>query len=138
MTVADIGHNGEFAIEGTTPDTYVPVAEVVAITPPGMSRESIEATHLKSPDQFKEHIAGLMDAGEASFSFNYLPSATEAMYLAFQARTGKYQVTFPNGVMMRFVGFFTAYEPPELTPGGKMEASATVQTSGKPTLHAAV
>ena len=137
MTVGDIGYDSEFGIEGATPDTYVAVAEVVAITPPGMSRDSAEATHLKSPDEFKEYIAGLMDAGDASFTFNYVPSATEAMYLAFQARTGKYQITFPNGVMMRFSGFFTAYEPPELTPGGKMEASATIKTSGRPTLHAA-
>ena len=136
-TAADIGNDSEFGIEGDTPGTYVAVAEVIAITPPGMSRDSVEATHLKSPDEFKEYIAGLMDAGDASFTFNFVASATEAIYTAFQARTGNYEITFPNGVMMRFSGFFTSYEPPELTPGGKMEANAKIKATRKPTLHAA-
>ena len=137
MTAANIGHGALFGIEGVTPGTYVTVAEVVSITPPGMTRDSVEATHLTSPDKWKEFIAGLKDAGEASFTMNFVPSATDAVYLAFNADSGKYQITFPNGVMMRFAGFFTGYTPPELTPDGKMEASATIKPTGAPTLHAA-
>lgn len=135
-TAADIGYDASFGIEGSVADTYEDVAEVVSITPPGMTRESVEATHLKSPDQFKEFIAGMMEGGEASLTLNFIPSATDVLYTAFSAKTGKYQITFPNGVMMRFKGFFTAYNPPELS-GEKMEATATVRCSGKPTLHAA-
>jgi len=136
-TAADIGYNSAFGIEGSTPGTYVAIAEVVSITPPGVTREAIEATHLKSPEAFKEFIAGLKEAGEASITLNFVPSATDVVYTAFDAESGKYQITFPNGVMMRFGGFFTAYSPPQLTPDGKMEASATIKASGKPTLHAA-
>ena len=136
-TQADIGYNSAFGIEGATPGTYVAVAEVVSITPPGMTRDAIEATHLKSPEEFKEFIAGLKDGGEASITVNFIPAATDALYTAFEAKSGKYQITFPNGVMMRFAGFFTGYTPPELTPDGKMEASATIKCNGKPTLHAA-
>jgi hypothetical protein len=137
MTTADIGYNASFEIEGDTPGTYVAVAEVVAVTPPGVTREAVEATHLKSPDRYKEFIAGLKEAGEASLTLNFVPSATDALYTAFDDPDGKYQITFPNGVMLRFNGFFTAYNPPELTAGGKMEATATVKATGKPTLHAA-
>lgn len=136
MTVADIGFNASFGIEGSTPGTYVEVAEVVGVTPPGVTREAVEATHLKSPDRYKEFIAGLKEAGEASLTLNFVPSATDALYTAFDDPDGKYQITFPNGVMLRFDGFFTAYNPPELTPGGKMEANATIKATGKPTLHA--
>lgn len=136
-TSADIGFDSAFGIEGATPGTYVDVAEVVAITPPGMTREAVEATHLKSPDGFKEFIAGLMEAGEASITLNFVPSATDALYTAFLASSGKYEITFPNGVHLRFAGFFTGYTPPELTAGGKMEATATIKATGKPTLHAA-
>lgn len=137
-TDADIGFNSAFGIEGSTADTYEDVAEVISITPPGMTRGTQEATHLKSPDNHHEHIALLSDSEEASLTVNFVPSATDALFAAFNAATGKYQITYPNGVMMRFAGIVTGYTPPELTPEGKMEATVTIKPSGKPTLHAAV
>ena len=137
-TAADIGYGALFGIEGNTPGTYDTVVEATAITPLGMTRDKVEATHLMSPDQYKEYVAGLFDTGDAQITLNFAPSATDAIFAAFHAASGKYQITFPNGVMMRFAGFFTAYTPPELTPNGKMESTATVtRSSGKPTLHAA-
>lgn len=136
-TAADIGYDSSFGVEGSTAGTYVDIAEVVSITPPGVTREAVEATHLKSPDAYKEFIAGLKEAGEASITLNFVPAASDAVFTAFDADSGKYQITFPNGVMLRFDGFFTAYNPPELTSEGKMEATATIKATGKPTLHAA-
>ena len=139
VTAADIGFGALFGIEGETPGTYVSVAEVTAITPPGMTRDKVEATHLNSDDAYKEYVAGLFDTGDAQITLNFCPSATDAIFTAFHAASGKYQITFPNGVMMRFTGFFTGYTPPELTPGGKMESTATIaRSTAKPTLHAAV
>ena len=138
MTTADIGYNSSFGIEGETPGTYVDVAEGMAITPPGMTRGTEQATHLKSPDEYHEHIALLADAGEASFTVNFVPSATDTLFAAFNAKTGNYQITYPNGVMLRFGGIVTGYTPPELAPEGKMEATVTIKPSGKPTLYAAV
>ena len=137
MSNADIGWGAVFAIEGTTPGTYVPVAEVKAITLPGGSRDAVDVTHLASPDRYREFIAGLKDGGEASFTLNWVPSATDSLMAGFVAVSGTYQVTAPNGVLMRFSGFFTNYSPPELTPEGPMEASATIKVSGKATLHPA-
>jgi hypothetical protein len=134
---ADIGYTSEFAIEGATPGTYVKVAQVVAITPPGMTRDSVEITHLESANGYKEYIAGLKDGGEASITFNFVASATDTMVTAFEADTGKYQIKFPNGVRMQFSGFFTAYNPPELAPGNVMQATATMKVTGKATLLAA-
>lgn len=136
--MADIGYDSEFGIEGTTPGTYVKVAAVTAITPPGMTRDAVEVTHLESPDMYKEYIPGLKDGGEATITLNFTPSATDVVVAAFENDAAdKYQVTFPNGVMLRFTGFFTGYTPPELTPGGNMVATATIKCTGKPTLHAA-
>jgi predicted secreted protein len=137
MSTADIGYDSEFAIESGTPGTYTKVAGVVAITPPGMARDSVEVTHLESPNSWKEFIAGLKDGGEASITFNFVPSATDAMLTAFNAESGGYQITFPNGVRLQFDGFCTAYNPPELTPGGVMQATATFKCSGAVTMAAA-
>lgn len=134
MSNADIGYGASFGIEGSTAGTYVDVAEVVAITPPGMTREAVDATHLESTDGYREFIGGLKETGEASITLNFVPSATDALVTAFEAATGSYQITFPNGVKLQFDGFFTAYNPPELTPGGIMQATATIKATGKATL----
>lgn len=136
MTNANIGYNASFGIEGGTPGTYVDVAEVVSITLPGFMRDAIEATHLKSPDGYKEYIAGMKDMTEATFTLNWVPSATDTLLAAFEADTGNYQITAPNGVRVRFSGFFTAYTLPELSVD-KMEATVTVRPTGAAELLAA-
>tara|TARA_R110000824_G_scaffold111574_2_gene260199 strand:- start:374 stop:793 length:420 start_codon:yes stop_codon:yes gene_type:complete len=136
-TSANIGYTSTFGIEGETPGTYAVVAEVVSITPPGFSREAIDATHLNSDDRYKEFIAGMNEAGEASITLNFVPSATDVLVAAFVATTGNYQITFPNGVTMEFGGFCMGYELGELS-NDKMTATATFKPSGKPTLTAAV
>lgn len=136
-TAADIGYDSSFGIEGSTAGTYVDVAEVTSINGFGFSRESIDATHLKSPDAYMEFIAGMKQGQPVTINLNYIPSASDALVTAFEAKKGKYQITAPNGVMMRFSGFCTAYEVGEFN-NEKMTATATFQPSGKPTLHAAV
>lgn len=135
--MADIGLTSLFGIESATPDTYTNVADVIAITPPAMTREAVETTTLAAPNGYKTFIAGLKELGEASFTLNFTPSATDTLVTAFEAETGSYQITFPNGVRLQFDGFFTAYTMPELTPGGKMEATVTIKATGEPTLLAA-
>lgn len=138
-TQADIGYDSEFAIgDGGDPETFTPIAEVVSITPPSLTRGKEDATHLKSPDSYNEHILALFDTGDVSITLNFVPSETDAVYAAFHAEPQTMQITFPNGVRMQFVGGFTEYQTPELTPSGKMEASATLtRTTGKPVLLAA-
>lgn len=136
-TNADIGFGAIFGIEGGVPGTYVPAAEVTAITPPSRSREAIDATHLNSPDAYREFIAGIMEGGEASLTLNFVPSATDVLVDAFEAGKGKYEIIFPNGVKMQFSGVFTSYEIGEMVEDDKMTASCTIKQSGKATLVAA-
>lgn len=135
MTVADIGYDSSFGIYNGT--TYDLVAEVKSIQPPGFSRDAIEATHLKSPEAYKEFIAGLKEMAESTLTLNWVASATDVLVTAFEDETGQYEITAPNGVRMQFAGFFTAYTPPQLTPDGVMEATVTIKPTGKATLHAA-
>ena len=139
MTTAAIGYGSEFAIgDGADPEVFTKVAEVTAITPPGMTRDAEEVTHLESPNEYKEFVAALFDTGDVSITFNFVPSASDTIFTAMHAEEGNYQITFPNGIRMQFTGFFTGYETPELTPNGNMSATATIKRStGKPTLLAA-
>ena len=137
MSDAAIGYNSTFGIEGGTPGTYVAVAEVTSITPPGVTRDTPEVTHLKSADQFKEFIAGLAEGGDASININFVPSATDVLLAAFNAREGNFQIVFPNGVKMNFAGIVTGWEIGEVVSGEPMTASFTVKQTGAATLVAA-
>lgn len=138
-TAAKRGKNSTFGIhDGDTPGAYEKTAEVTRIKPPGWSRDSVDATHLESPDDVKEFIAGLKEMTECSFDLNWLPSANDAMVAAFEDENGKYEITAPNGVRIQFSGFFTSYEPGDLTADGKMTASVTIKPAGMAQLLAAV
>lgn len=132
-TNADIGFNSKFGIKGSGA-TYAMVAEVTAISVPGMSRDAIEATHLGSDDGYGEFIAGLKKLGEASITVNFIPSATDVLVAAFDAGIGDFRILFPSGTLaLDFGGVVTGFEIGELTTD-KMTATFTVQGSGKAAL----
>lgn len=140
VTSAAIGMNATFSIgdaaDGTS-TTYTKVGvEITSITSPGITREAIDATHLESPDDFREYIAGLLDTDPATIAFNYNPSATDVLYAAMIAGKGDFRITFPNGVKLDFSGIPQSWKPgdPSTTT---MAGEFTVKPSGKPTLSAA-
>lgn len=133
-TTADIGYNSKFGIHNGS--VFVDVAEVMALTPPGYSRDAVEATTMQSPDKFREFIAGMMDAGESQIEINYLASVADVIEAAMVAGRGYFQVTHPSGVMMRFYAIVTNYSP-SIPMDDRMTASATFKVTGKPTWHAA-
>lgn len=133
-TAAAIGHGSSFSIYNGS--TYDAVAEVQDITPPNYSRDAVDATSMDSPNTFREYIAGLMDAGEASIELIFVPSATDALLTALMAGTGQFQVEFPNGVKVQFSAVVTAVS--QAVPNeDKMTASASFKVTGKPTWVAA-
>lgn len=129
-SLADIGYGARFGI-GATP-TYV--AEVVSITPPGMSRDTVDVTHLESDNAWKEYIGSLKDSGEASITINYVPTvaASDALFTAFGSDAAQdFTILFPGGtVKMTFKGIVTGYEPGDLVADDKMSLTFTVKATG--------
>lgn len=136
-TAAKIGYDSTYAIgNGADPEVFTVVAEVTSISPPGRTRDVSEATHLQSPNKYKEFIAGMSEGGEATITLNFVPAATDALVTAFEAETGNHQITFPNDVTLTFAGIVTSYEVGELSTD-KMSATMTVKSTGKAVLGAA-
>jgi Lambda phage tail tube protein, TTP len=130
---ASAGYGTRFGIEGTTPGTYVYVAEVVSLTPPSWTRDTIEVTHLESPDKTKEYIGSLIDAGEATITVNYIPAVSDALLASFTAETDKFRILLPGGdIALDFAGIVTGYEIGDLVGDDKMSATFTVKATGKP------
>jgi hypothetical protein len=54
------------------PETFTSIAEVSDISACGQKRDVVEATHLNSPSNTKEFIAGLVESDDVSLTLNYL------------------------------------------------------------------
>jgi predicted secreted protein len=134
-TEADIGFGTTFKTgNGADPnEIFTAMAEVTNITPPGMSRDTVDVTHEQSPEAWREFIAGLKDAGEVSIDMNFVPGGTDAAALMAElSLTGKTakknrKIVFPDGSEFAFTAILT---------DDKMSASVTFKVSGKPTLTA--
>jgi hypothetical protein len=137
-TKAKRGATSTFWIEGVTPGVYVKVAEVARIKPPGFSRGAEDASHLESPDDYKEYIAGMKEMTDSTFTMNWVPAESDVMIAAFEADLGNYQIVAPDGHRLQFTGFFTGYDIGDLTPEGKMTADVTIKVTHKAELLAAV
>lgn len=135
-TSAAIGHGSAFAIgDGGGPEVFTDVAEVFAITPPNLTRDTVDATHMASTEKWREFIAGLRDAGEVSISLNFVPggAAQDALTAKFASDTASnFRITFPNAEAWIFAGLMTGFAP-EDPLDGKMTATARFKLTGKPT-----
>jgi predicted secreted protein len=134
-TEADIGYGIDIAKEDTPgAGTYTSVGvEITSIQPPGYSRDAIDASHSSSPNEFREYIAGMMDAGEVEIEGNFVAAASDSIVTDLLAGKAEYQITFPNGVTWTFDAFFTSYQP-NAPVDDKQTFSATMKVSGRPEL----
>ena len=131
VTAADTGYGTTFAIgDGASPEVFTAVAEVTNISPPSRSRDTLEATNLLSPDEYKEFIAGMAESGDATIAINYIPAVSHVLMTAFEAKGGNYQIVMPGDIGLTFAGIVTGFEIGELSPE-KMTATFTIKGSGK-------
>jgi predicted secreted protein len=59
--------------DGASPEAYTAIAEVFRISGVGVSRDTIEVTHLTSDDEWKEFIYGMAMTANFTCECNFLP-----------------------------------------------------------------
>lgn len=131
MTNALIGYGTTFAIS-TNGTTFTDVAEVFEVTPPSDSLDTVDATHMSSPNATREFIFGLRDPGEASFEMAFIPgSASDVLIQSIRdtRQTVTCRITFPNNATWTFSGVLTGYEP-AVPLDDRMTATVTFKVSG--------
>jgi hypothetical protein len=142
MDKAFIGYGTTFERGSGSPLGYDEIARVSEITPPGVSRDAVDVTHLKSADRYKEFISGMRDGGEVTFTIIYNPEETTHALLEGDLADDElhpYRVKFPNDLAHAwdFNGFITGFKP-AAPMADKVTAAVTVRISGKPTFAATV
>lgn len=134
-TKASIGYGLTFEIAPiATPTDFEYVAEIFNFTPPSFTVDTVDATHMQSPNRTREYIPGLKDSGSASFEMNYIPGSDADKLM--RGALGKQfwcRVTFPNGVQTLFNGSPETYEISAPTDD-RMTANVSFKVSGDPVL----
>ena len=138
-TDADIGYSTLFAVGGdSSPLAYTNLAEVTNVTPPSISRDAVDASHMQSPNAWREFISGMKDGGEVSLELNFVPggpAVTTIVALFAIKQSMPCKITFPNGEMWTFDGIVTGFEP-EAPLDDKMVATVTFKVTGQPNFDA--
>jgi predicted secreted protein len=141
MTAAKTGWGGEFHLHNGT--TLTELVEVVSFTLPTPTNETVEATHLKSPNRRREYISGMIEDGELEVVLNYVPGSATDVLIADAANDGDaraFMAVIPRNVAnWEITGtcIVTGYDRGSVEADGKMEATVTVRITGATTEAAA-
>lgn len=127
--------------DGASPEVFTSIAELTGLSGPGLSMDTVEATHTGSSGNYREYIAGLLDAGEVSFDVNFLPAdstqdESTGLLADKKNRTLRnFQIVWPDSgnTTWSFAAFVTSFEPSSPIDD-RMTASVTLKISGDPTL----
>lgn len=131
-----LGLKTVFEREGATQGTYETVAQVASIQPPQLEREVVEVEDLNPPDDIKQKLGGVIDAGEVTLTLNFdgADAGHTALEGDFYAGTAKnYRIKLPSGKGWTFPAILTGWAPQEITEGDVIQVEVTLTVTGKPT-----
>lgn len=126
--------------DGASPEVFTTIAELKDITPPQLTRDSIEVSNQDSTSAWREHIPGWRDGAEVTFNANWIPiNATQdedtGVLETFNDNTNhNWQILLPDAsTLISFSGHVTAFNP-ELPMESQGELSVTIKISGPVTI----
>jgi len=121
--------------DGASPtEAFAAVAEVKNISGPNLSTETIDATHMESPNAFREMLPSFKSSGEVTFTVNFLPGATNHTDVLgdYDDRTLRnWTLVFPDtgATTWGFSGYVTGFQP-SATIDDVLSADVTITISG--------
>ena len=103
------------------------LAEILDVSPPGASRESIQTSHMGTTSAHIFTPADLVDWGELVVEMAFAPSTSPPMNGAVQTIV----IVFPDtgAAIWTFQGFITGFEP-SAPLEDRMTATATIKVTG--------
>lgn len=111
---------------------WAALAEIISITGPSMSRDTIDVTSLSSTGGYREFIAGFRNPGTVSLSMNFTRATYELFKTDFESSTVKnYRIVLPDAenTSIEFMGLVTEL-PLTIPTDDKVTVDVTIQLSG--------
>ena len=111
---------------------WAAISEILQITGPGMSRDTIDVTSLSSTGGYREFIAGFRNPGTVTFSMNFIRANYEVFKTDFESNTiGNYRIVLPDleNTSVEFMGLVTEL-PLTIPADDKITVDVTIQLSG--------
>lgn len=112
---------------GTTP-----IADIISIGGPGMSRDTVDVTTLGSTGGYREFITGLRDGGTLTFELLFSKAGYNAMKTDFESdEPVTYTIELPDSdnTIIGFDGLVTDF-PVTIPLDDKVTMSVTVKITG--------
>lgn len=136
--MATKGKGAKFHLHNGTALTKV--AEVLSLTPPSPTRDTIDTTTHDSSGDYREFISSLIDAGEATVLIHYNPGSVDDQAINAALATGDLKafamdLNRPAGAgggqwRVSGSGLVTGYAPADVVIDDKMTATLTIKVSG--------
>jgi hypothetical protein len=123
--------------DGAVTEVFADLLEVKSISGPSMSAETIDVTHMTSPNNTREFLASLIDPGELTFDVNFLPGNTGHQTLLEDMRDSvksNYKLIFTDSpaTTWSFTGYVTGVDV-NAALDDVLSASITIKITGFPT-----
>jgi len=134
-TLAESAHGTLLQIgDGDTPEEFATIAEVLDITGPEETLDTIDVTSHDSADHREEHIPSIQRNGNVSFDVNLTPSAPTHQALRDDLadrvlRNFKIVETTTPAKTVSFAGFVVGYVPRRPVAGVR-QATITIKVTG--------
>lgn len=126
--------------DGTSPEQFTELSEVVSIGGPDEQADEIDVTHLRSEGGYREFIQSFKDGGELPLVMNFIPSSTsqQALDADFTSGTTKNRrITYPDGSYHSFAGWVKRRANEEIAVGNKLGRAYTIRIVGPVSFTAA-
>lgn len=118
---------------GVTPKVFAILGEAVSIQPPQPVRETVDVTHLASPNGTREFIGTLRDGGEAEVTFNFTDAAYAiASELFMEDDLSEFEIDYPDGGLETFAGIVTGKPSEAIEVDSVRRFSLPIKVSGLP------
>jgi predicted secreted protein len=123
-----------------SPVDWKALGEVSDVNPPSPTKETVDVTHMQSPDKYMEFISGLKDGGEASFTMNFTFDSYNDIKNNYELDDSprKYKIVFPDSkttpTIFEFYAIVTGV-PVSAPTGDKVTSDVTLKVSGKTEMY---
>lgn len=121
--------------DGGGTEAFTAISEITNIQRTGSKADQVDVTNMDSTGAYREYIPTLLDAGEVSFTGNYIPGdATQAQLQTDfdNRRLGNWQITLPNSLgHWAFAAFVTGFDF-DLSHDKQSTITCKLKVTGKP------